>query len=296
MPFPGDLLYRDFPIFEGRGVAGVYDAGAVEAVLAVLSLPGLFADGLDEPPDDGEVSFAGFYLGGDHSRHACHVGVDAEGIARAVVPDLHLRAPVGAVEGDAEVVARRAVDGPSGLQVERRPPGEADEGRRQVLDLVGFVTRRRALALPAAPAAGAKLSVGGAAHAFDPWIPHQVEGHVDHVHAEVYERAAPRELFAGEPPTHARDAVAAHPGSLGVVDPTEVPLLHVPLERLHVAPLTLGKCYMDRAIGLSCRVYYLLGLGAVSREGFLAEHVPATFEGGNGDRRVQVVRRTYAHD
>ena len=95
--------------------------------------------GLDEAPDYGEVSFAGFYLGRYHGGDAGHVGVDADGIARAVVSDLHLSATVGAVQGYAEVVARFAVDGPASLEVKRRPAGEADKRRRKILDLVRFL-------------------------------------------------------------------------------------------------------------------------------------------------------------
>ena len=116
------------------------------------------------------------------------------------------------------------------------------------------------------------------------------------MHAEVYERASPGEFFAGEPAAHARDTVAAHPGRLGVVDPAKVPLLDVPLERLHVAPLALGKSDVYRPISPPRRVYYPLCLFAVARERLLAENVSAPFEGGYGDRGVQVVRRPDAHD
>src|SRR5215203_6339620 len=121
----GDLLHGDLAVFEGRGVAGVYDAGPVQAVLPVLALPVATPDGLDEAPDNGIVSFAGLYLGSDYGGHTGHVGVDTDGIAGTVVPDLHLRSTVGAVKGNAEVVARLAVGGPAGLQIQRRPTGEA---------------------------------------------------------------------------------------------------------------------------------------------------------------------------
>src|SRR5918995_5869772 len=139
MPFSCDLPHRNLTILQGRLVTRVDDAGAVEAVLAVLALPVAAEYGLDESPDDGEVSFAGLYLGGHHGRHAGHVGIDAEGVAGAVVLDLHLGAPVGAVQGDPEVVARLPVDGPTCLKVQRRPAGEADKGGGQVLDLVGLL-------------------------------------------------------------------------------------------------------------------------------------------------------------
>ena len=58
-----DLLHRDLTILQGRGVAGIDDARAVEAVFAVLAFPLAAIDGLDEAPDDGEVPFAGLYLG-----------------------------------------------------------------------------------------------------------------------------------------------------------------------------------------------------------------------------------------
>ena len=50
-------------------------------------------DGLDEAPDDGVVSFAGFDLGRNHGGDAGHVGVDADGVAGAVVFHLHLAPP-----------------------------------------------------------------------------------------------------------------------------------------------------------------------------------------------------------
>src|SRR5215218_828150 len=128
-----DLLHGDLAVFEGRGVAGIYDAGSAQAVLSVLAFPGTFPDGLDEAPDNGVVSFARFDLRRYDGGHAGHVGVDTDGIAGAVVPHLHLRSTVGAVQGDAKVIARLTVGGPAGLQVQRGPTGEADEGCRQVL-------------------------------------------------------------------------------------------------------------------------------------------------------------------
>src|SRR5829696_6029511 len=53
----GDLLHGDLAVFEVRGVAGVYDAGPVEAVLSILALPGTLPDGLDEALDNGIMSF-----------------------------------------------------------------------------------------------------------------------------------------------------------------------------------------------------------------------------------------------
>src|SRR5215217_4617541 len=266
------------------------------AALSLMSLPVATPDGLDEAPNNGEVSFAGFDLGRDDGWHAGHVGVDTDGIAGAVVFHLHLGASVGAVQGDAEVVARLAVGGPAGLQVQRRPTRETDEGRRQVLDLVRSVALHELEVAPAAPPTRTELGIGGAAHALDFGISHQVEGHVYHMNAEVYEWTSTGELFAGEPTAHAWDAVATHPGSLGVVDPTEVSLHDVPLERLHVAPLTLGEGDVDRASGLPGRAHYPFCLGAVARERLLAEHVPAAFEGCYGDGRVEVVRRPDAYD
>src|SRR5829696_597135 len=299
MPFSSarpDLLHGDLAVFEGRGVAGVYDAGAVQAVLPVLALPGAISNSLDKASDDGEMSLAGFNLGRHHSGHAGHVSVDAVGIAGAVVLHLHLGAPVGTVQCDAEVVARLAVDGPAGLQVQRRPAGEADEGGRQVLDLVWFVALHKPEVAAAAPAARAELGVGCAAYCLYLGLAHEVDGHVYHVHAKVYERATAGKLLAGEPAAHAWDTVAAHPGRLGVVDPAQVPFLDVPLERLNVAPLALGEGDVHGAIGLPGRAYYPLRLGAVARERLLAEHVPAVCEGGHGDGGVQVVRRPDAHD
>src|SRR5215203_6965775 len=299
MPFSfarTDLFYRNLAILQGRRVAGIDDARAVEAIFAMLAFPLAAMYGLDEAPDDGEVAFTGFYLGCYYRRDTCHVGVDADGVAGAVVFHLHLGAPFGAVEGYAEVVARFTVDGPAGLQDQRGPAREAQEGRRQVLDFKGAFAAHEARANPTAASLGTELGVGRATHALDGGLAHQVEGHVHHVHAEVDERSAPGELFAGEPATHPRDAVAAHPGRLGVVDPTQVPLLDVPLERLHVAPLALGEGDVDRPIRSPRRVHYLLRLAPVARERLLAENVTPPFEGGYGDRRVQVVRRPNAHD
>src|SRR5215207_2610072 len=292
----GDLLHGDLAVFEVRGVAGVYDAGPVQAVLSILALPGTLPDGLDEALDNGIMSFAGFYLGSDYGGHAGHVGVDADGIAGAVVPHFHLRSTVGTVKGDAEVVARLAVGGPAGLQVQRGPTGETDECCRQVLDLVWFVPLHEPEIAPAAPPARAAPGVGCAANARYLGLAHKEDGHIHHVHSKIYERAAARKLLAGEPAAHARDAVAAHPGSLGVVDPAQVPLLDVTLERLDIAPLALGEGDVHRAVCLPGSAYYPLSLSAVACQRLLAEHVPAAFEGGHGDGGVQVVRRPYTHD
>src|SRR5215203_6980 len=237
----GDLLHGDLAVFEGRGVAGVYNASPVQAV-------------------NGVVSFAGFDLRRYDGGHAGHVGVNTDGIAGAVVPHLHLRSTVGAVQGDAEVIARLAVGGPAGLHVQRGPTGEADEGCRQVLDLVWFVALHESEVAPAAAPARAELGVGCAANALYLGLAHQKDGHVHHVHAKVYERAAAGKLLAGEPAAHAWDAVAAHPGRLGVVDPAEVPLLDVTLERLDIAPLALGEGDVHRAVCLPGSAYYPLSL------------------------------------
>src|SRR5215204_4286558 len=273
----GDLLHGDLAVFEGRGVAGVYNASPVQAV-------------------NGVVSFAGFDLRRYDGGHAGHVGVNTDGIAGAVVPHLHLRSTVGAVQGDAEVIARLAVGGPAGLQVQRGPTGEADEGCRQVLDLVWFVALHESEVAPAAAPARAELGVGCAANALYLGLAHKEDGHVHHVHSKVYERAAAGKLLAGEPAAHARDAVAAHPGSLGVVDPAQVPLLDMTLERLDIASLALGEGDVHRAVCLPGSAYYPLSLSAVACQRLLAEHVPAAFEGGYGDGGVQVVRRPYTHD
>src|SRR5918992_5003321 len=291
-----DLLHGDLAVFEGRGVASVYDAGTAEAVLPVLAIPSVAPDGLDEAPDNSVVSFAGFDLGHDHGWHAGHVGVDTYGIAGTVVFHLHLSASVGAVKGDAEVVARFAVGCPAGLQIQRRPTGETDEGGRQVLDLVWLVALHEPEVSPAAAPARAELGVGCATNALYLGLAHKEDSHVHHVHAKIYERAAAGKLLAGEPAAHARDAVAAHPGSLGVVDPAQVPLIDVPLERLDVSPLALGECDVHRAIRLPGHAHYPLRLNAIARQRLLAEHVPAAFEGGYGDGGVQVVRRPYAHN
>ena len=64
----GDLPQGDLAALQGGGVAGVYDAGPVEAVFAELSLPVAAADRLHEAADDGEVPLARLYLGQDHGR------------------------------------------------------------------------------------------------------------------------------------------------------------------------------------------------------------------------------------
>src|SRR5918995_67084 len=299
MPFScarTDLFHQNLAVLQGRRVAGIDDARAVEAVFAVLASPLAAMYGLDEASDDGEMAFAGFYLGRYHGGDACHVGMDADGVAGTVVSDLHLGAAVGAVEGYAEVVARLTVDGPAGLQGQRGPAREAQEGRRQVLDLVGIFASHEAGADPTAASLRTELGVGCAAHALDGGFAHQVEGHVHHVHAEVDERSAPGELFAGEPAAHPGDTVAAHPGRLGVVDPTQVSLLDVPLEGLHVPPLALGEGDVDRPVRGPGRINYLLRLAPGARKRFLAENMATPFEGGNGDRRVQMIRGPDAHD
>jgi hypothetical protein len=74
------------------------------------------------------------------------------------------------------------------------------------------------------------------------------------------------------------------------------PLFDVPFERLDVAPLALGEGYVHGAICFPGCAHHPLRLGAVSRQGLLAEHVPAPFEGRYGDGGVQVVGRPDAHD
>src|ERR671921_2282400 len=160
-----ELFHRDLTILRGGRVARIDDARPVEAVFAVLALPVAVVDGLDEAFDHGVVAFAGLYLGRYHGGNSGHVGVDADRIAGAVVFDEHLGAAVGAVEGYAEVVAGLAVDGPAGLQGLRGPAGEAQKGRREILDLVGVVTSHQARADPTAASLRAELGVGRAAHA-----------------------------------------------------------------------------------------------------------------------------------
>src|SRR3954447_24801788 len=61
-----------------RRITGVYDSCAVQAVFAVLALPIAALDGFDEAPYDGEVSFAGLYLGRYDGGDAGTVGKDSD--------------------------------------------------------------------------------------------------------------------------------------------------------------------------------------------------------------------------
>src|SRR5918998_4263534 len=149
-----------------------------------MILPGPAPEGLDETLHHATMALARPYLGRDHGGYASHVRVDADGVAGAVVPDLQLGAAVGAIQRDAEIVARLAVGRPSSLQIKRRAAGEPDKGRRQVLDLVGGTNDGLSAVVvvgAAATASGTEFGVGGAAHCLDPWLVHQEEGHVHHV-------------------------------------------------------------------------------------------------------------------
>src|SRR5919107_6327241 len=95
-------------------------------------------------------------LRGNDGGYAGHVGIDAHGIVGTVVPNPHLGTPVGAIEREAEVVARFAVGCPPGLQVQRCATREADKGGGQGLDLVG-VTDYGFGGSAATPAFGNKL-------------------------------------------------------------------------------------------------------------------------------------------
>src|ERR687897_802951 len=90
----------------------------------------------------------------------------------AGIDDARAVEAVGAVEGYAEVVARLTVDGPAGLQGQRGPAREAQEGRRQVLDLVGVFASHEAGADPTAASLRTELGVGCAAHALDGGFAH----------------------------------------------------------------------------------------------------------------------------
>src|SRR3712207_698521 len=136
------------------------------------------------------MPLTGFDLRDDDSGYASQVGVDAHGVLRTVVPHLHLGSPLGAVEREAEVVARLPVCCPPCLQVQRRASREADKGRGQVFDLVGVADY--CLGIPASAAASrTELGVGGAADALDLRLAHQVKGHIDQMDAQIYKRAAP---------------------------------------------------------------------------------------------------------
>jgi hypothetical protein len=122
----------------------------------------------------------------------------------------------------------------------------------------------------------------------------QVQRQVEDVHAEIDQRATTGQLAVGEPAAHARDPVAPHPVRLGVVDPAELPLVDLVLQRRDVTALAVVEDDLEHLAGLLRRLDHRAALVDGAGQGLLAEHVQPLLQRGQRDRGVQLRRRTDA--
>ena len=211
-------------------------------------------------------------------------------------PSIFSPPAVGRHDAEVHQVVGRPVGGPPGLEHERAAALEPQERGREVLHLVGRlpalvggVPRR------AAQAARAELGVGGRVHAEHAGLAEQVQGVVQHVHADVDQRSAAGLLAVGEPAAEHRDAAAAQPGGARVVGAPDLAGRDDRGERLDVGAQAVVERHLEDAPGLARGVHHLLPLVAVARDGLLAEHVQPALQRGDRDGGVQERRHGDAH-
>nr|WP_258065654.1 hypothetical protein [Rathayibacter sp. AY1D1] len=203
---------------------------------------------------------------------------------------MEARAPGRAEQLDLDVLVDLRVAGPGGVELERAAVVEAQQGAREVLHLER-VRAGGGDAVRAPSAAGAAdLAVRDRRDAGHARLVEQVQRDVEHVGAEVDQRAAAGELLAGEPGADAGDAGAPLPARAGVVDVAQRRVVEVVAEEGDVGAAAVVVRDLEhpvvRAGGLDHLGRQLGGGG----ERLLAEDVLAARERGHGDRVVQVVR------
>jgi hypothetical protein len=239
------------------------------------------ADLLQELGDGGRVPAVLPDLRAELGRDPGDLGPHGDPVVAGAAAPFDGRPAVGPVEGDVAEVLGDPL-GPAGLQQHRRPALQAQEGGGEVLDLEG----RAVLDLGdaeagAAAAAGAELRVGRGGGRGDLGLAEQVEGHVEHVDADVHHRAAAGALGLGEPGAHPGDALATDPAGLGVVDLAEHAGVDDRLQRRDVAALAVVEGHLEHAPGPSGGLDH--GGGRLARLGhrLLGHDVDAGLEGGD---------------
>ena len=130
----------------------------------------------------------------------------------------------------------------------------------------------------------------------DPRLPHQVQGDVEHVRAEIDERTAAGRVPAREPGAEARDPRAPQPAGPRVVHLADRPVGEVLAEECHVGATTVVVGDLEHPVVSDRRVDHLGREVARHREGLLAEDVLAARERRHRDRVVEVVRHADRHD
>jgi len=200
------------------------------------------------------------------------------------------QAGLGAEELGAVVVGFGLVGGPRGLEQDGAAALQLDEGKGEVVDIEGRARVDLALAPAAvALAAAAELRVRLAADGSGIELAHEVQAAVEGVHADVVGAATAGEAFLREPRADARDAGAAGPGSLGVIDVAEHTGGDELLGRLHVGREPDVLSDHEQALALLRRGHELRGITGVGRHGLVEHHVLAGAQGGEGDLGMQVV-------
>ena len=136
-----------------------------------------------------------------------------------------------------------------------------------------------------------KFHVGAAGDGDRARIAHQPDRQVDHVDAEVDQRTAARLCLCRKPTALARDTAAANPAAAAGI---ELAGLAVGDVFLHVSRsvdvAVVAHDHQDLA-RFFLRTLHLQNLFHAHSVGLFAEHVLAGVQRGDGDDRVQIVRR-----
>ena len=120
-----------------------------------------------------------------------------------------------------------------------------------------------------------------------------MERHVEHVHADVHQRAAAGGGPPGEPAAQRGDPLAAQPAGLGVVDLAEHSGVDDRLQLLDVTSVAVVERHVEHpVVALSC-LHHLPRLRRVLGHRLLRQHVQPGVEGGDHGGVVQ--RRRGGH-
>ena len=222
--------------------------------------------------------------------------VFAEHVDRAVV--MPRAARLRAAELDE---ARLALDvgRPRELDLQARAVVESDKAHREVFDV-----ERAAVLLRAecgvngvrCRAVVRELVEGAAGDRDRRRVAHQPHRKVDHVHAEVDQRAAAGLRLRGKPAALAGDSAAADPSAASAVDLAHVAVGDVFLHENGVAVIAVVAHDHENFSRFFGGGLHLQRLFHVDRIGLLAEHVTAVIKRADRDDGVEIVRRCDVDD
>ena len=135
----------------------------------------------------------------------------------------------------------------------------------------------------------AELGIGRPRHGARPEVVEQEERVVQHVHADVQQSAAARDLLAGEPAPDPRYPRTAPPERLAVVGASDPARLHELPGALHLRREALVHAQHEVGVRRARGGGRLLGVFPAQRQRLLLQHVLAGLQRQGRQRRVQVI-------